>query len=800
MFQNNNNAVIRQLTKSSISSSKLRNLFIILTVFLSVTLLSVISMLTSAIHEKENISLKTVQHVIYSELDQKQIDGLKTDEEVSFILFSKTGKSVEINGRMLRMFYCDPSDGQIQTYELSEGREPQSKYEVAADKTFLEDCGIPAEIGQSLEVTFLDGVTEKFTVTGFYKTQGKSNLCNLICTKEYAETGAELENIKYDAFVKINNANSYSEEEFLSRTKELGKKYGIPMQNCNTNNYFAGNLSMSSTETLIVVLVSVGILLISVLVIYSVFYISINSKIKEFGQLRTLGMTKKQVKKMVTNESILLCLIGCPPGIIIGILSVLIFIPEGFNIINILILAVLIILADILTVLISVHKPAKFASSVSPIEASKYSSYSENNSKESKKLNRKLTPFSLAVISSNRNLKKSVMTIISLAVGGILFIVGATFVQSMNREEFSRQGIYEKGEFIISFDHNTVETAEHGLYDIQKNNPLNDELISELKAVDGVKDVFKAGSFPVSWQYKGINQRNDFITGFTQDEANRISKLLKEGSIDYDEMIENNEVIIELNNVVNEIFGWKFQVGDTVTISYYNGTEYVNKDFKIAAVSEKNFESNNSYVSGWFHIPEEKLNEISGGMNLNRRLAVSVENYDPDDLDTENQIAAIVEKNPLLSLDTLRQRLANDEMSYITLCGVVYAMAIFIIGFSLINMINTIISNIISRKNEFAMLQSIGMSEKQLRSTMITEGMLLAVYNTILSLIFGTVFGYWLIYLMRESDVKYMHYHFPLTLSIIYIIITFLVPIIISSFFIRYFKKSSLVERLRETE
>ena len=62
------------------------------------------------------------------------------------------------------------------------------------------------------------------------------------------------------------------------------------------------------------------VLVIGLLVIYSIFYISIMSRIQAFGQMQTLGMTARQIRRMVNLESSLLCLIGSLTGILPGML------------------------------------------------------------------------------------------------------------------------------------------------------------------------------------------------------------------------------------------------------------------------------------------------------------------------------------------------------------------------------------------------------------------------------------------------------------------------------------------------
>ena len=68
----------------------------------------------------------------------------------------------------------------------------------------------------------------------------------------------------------------------------------------------------------------------------------------------------------------------------------------------------------------------------------------------------RLSPYSLAVLSEKQNRKKHNLTIASLAIGGILFMVGATFISSWNPDSFARMGNLEDGEYYITINHNTL--------------------------------------------------------------------------------------------------------------------------------------------------------------------------------------------------------------------------------------------------------------------------------------------------------------------------------------------------------
>lgn len=800
MFWNNNNKIIYNLTFKSIKTSKMKNFFIILTVVLSVSLLSGISLTMLGIQENEKRQLETMQHVIYHNITDKQIKGLQQDIRVDCMSLYKLGKSMEVDNYILTPCYYDDVQNQIVTIKIAEGSYPQKIDEIAVDKSYMERINKEAVIGQKLEFTFLDGSKEEFTITGFTDNKLVSSVYHLLFSKEYAKKGSQLKDIPYNAAVRIKDTKNISENEFLDEIRQIGSDLNIERKNINENNAFVNSLDITNQEILIIVIVGTGILFVSILVIYSIFYLSVVGRVRQFGQFRTIGMTKKQIKKMVNLEGIILCIIGFPIGFLIGSLFAYFIKPQGWNFKTTIVVFFIILIVDLITILISIRKPAKLASSISPIEASKSSGYVDNtNKKVSKKLHRELNPFSLAKISSNRNRKKTLLTVISLGIGGVLYIIGATYIISMNREEYSRQSYFRFGEYDIYLSSNAVQTNEHEYTGIQLDNPLNNELIKEIKKIDGVNNIMEFKKLYLKYEYNNIHEEDSFA-GFSRQDIEIIKKNLIEGNFDYDTMIEKNQLIISSNDVAKEIFGWEFKIGDKVKISYFNGKEDIETEFEIVGSIDYNSDIYEILCnSGWFIVPDELLDKMMPNINLNVNIIISTDFKEKGDK-IETKLNEIVDKNPLLQLATLKQELIEDKKTYDILVSTIIGLAVFIIGFSLINLINTLITNIMTRQQEFAMLQSIGMSNRQLTKMIQSEGILLALGNIVITLLIGTPCGFILIKLMVKIGADYMHYKFPIWYFLVYILIIIIAPVIISASCIKYFQKKSLVERLRKID
>lgn len=789
LFGNNNRKVISHLAKNSVTHSKMRNLFIVLTIALSVSLLMVMALTYTGQMVVERKELSSTQHVIYHNVDTEQIAGLRSDPYIEDLMLVKWGPAVEVEDYIIWSLYFDDSAAIIESIQIGEGSIPIGLNEVAVDRQFLERLGIEPELGVVIPVTFLDGSTESFTVTAFLDEEDPGNVFYLSHSKEYADHGAQLQNVSYNAPVRILNAEDMSASGFKEFIISLGAKYDIPQRDVNDNGYFIEMLEGDPSTLTAIIGLGMLFLLVSVLVVYSVFYLSVISRIRQFGQMRTIGMTQRQIRKMVTREGLLLCAIGAPIGVIAGGIIGYALNPAGWSWINSAVVALIAVLADIVTVLVSLHRPARMAASISPIEAARHAEGSSH--KKSRSLRRPLTPFNLAKMNFYHNRKKTLLTIISLGVGGVLMLASTTFLISHDREAYSRQKELYYGEYAISFAFNPLASAVHGVADFQLNNPMGETFKERLLSITGVTGIRTFLSTDVHYEYKDITEPNS-VAPFDQEEYPEITALLADAPT-YDDLLNGNQLIIVGNSTAQEIFGWEFEVGDIIPIQFWNGDQSFEVEFTIAACADRN--RKHSMNGGWFLIPEETLTKLLPGFDLTQTVIVQ---GDYQDVALNEALQAIVDESPLLSMITLTDRMKADISFFNSFYRLVMGLCCFIIGFSVINLLNTLISSIVSRRQEFALLQSVGMGDRQLTRMIQYEGLLIAAANMVISLTIGGLLGYAAVSIMRSIGVSYLQYTFPIIPVVAYTIFALSAPILISSLAMKALKKQTLVERLRK--
>ena len=210
----------------------------------------------------------------------------------------------------------------------------------------------------------------------------------------------------------------------------------------------------------------IGILLIIVtgyLIIYNIFQISVIQDIQAYGQLKTLGTTKRQIKKMINRQAANLSLIGVPIGLLIGFFLGRALVPFLMNGTIYTADAGITVTANplifigaaafaVFTVLISVQKPAKIAGTVSPIEAIKYTENDSSAFRGKKHALKNSTHgakiYRMALANLGRNRKRTALVIVSMTLSLVLFNTVFTFSSGFDIDKYIAK--FVNTDFVVS--------------------------------------------------------------------------------------------------------------------------------------------------------------------------------------------------------------------------------------------------------------------------------------------------------------------------------------------------------------
>lgn len=792
--------MITQMSKQSLKSSRMRNSFVMITIVLATALLMTIIMYAVGQREDNQRQLSHAQQVGYYNLTKEQVEMLKADERIAYQIEVKTGTPSEMNGFEVIPYYVSELSDKIQIGELSSGTLPKEENEIAVQSALLEKMGIAPNIGSQITLDFYDGNSETFTVSGILKGGETAKQFAVFFSQSYAQNGSQLQDMPYEIYAKLYGATEMHPEDCKEAMYLIGSDAGLARKYVTPSRAFLDSLSIDMQDILVYGLVGIVVLLACILVIYGVFFLSVISKIHQFGQLRTIGMTRKQIKKLVSKEGRRLFLYAFPIGILIGAVAGYFIIPSGFSIINTLLIVVCVFVTVYIVTMISVHKPARLAAEVSPMEAMRYTAQDGMGKTANKKICRTLTPFGLGVMNFERNRKKAVITMLSLALGGILYMTAATFMSSFDKDNYARQGIWKDAEYHIQYSDSSVELNENGMSGMQAQTPISWDLVKQISAIDGVEKVEEIKSFGVMFDFSKQDEydNDDYIYPLTEEEAKEIGKYISDGSADYDKLISGDYVLIADNTNALDIYGWQFDVGDKVTLHYYDGKQMAEKEVTVLGILNDQYTLDNDNLDGWFVMPEQAVLNFVSYDSLNAHLLVSA--VPEKEAAVGEVLKEIIGERPELTLEAFADREIAYSQTADTVFGTISGLAIFIMMFSILSMMNTLITNIVTRKQELACLESIGMSKGQIRKMLLGESLILVFSAVGVSMTIGTLLGLVLTNLLHNGGAYYIAFQFPIALAIAYAGVLLAVPLIITIVSMKSFSKEALVERLRGAE
>ena len=628
--------------------------------------------------------------------------------------------------------------------------------------------------------------------------------------KDWYKTIANILGVDPVLFKKVYNQEELSKEESDEFLKQMENTYLIDANkyliDLETNPLSASSISSLGT----VVCIVIGIIVFtSVFCIKNSFDISITEKIKQYGMLRSVGATKRQIKKNVFYEATILGLIGIPLGVLLGYLAsyILIIISNyyltdmieaGFKLEFVFsMIAVLVaIVLGIVTIYFSAFRSAKRASKVSPIDSIRNSANIKINPKKIKspKFIKKIFGMGGEISFKNlkRNKKKYRTTVISIVVSVFVFIalsgfMGLAFQEVDNELKLS--------DFNISLSAN-----------ITNKNSYN-KFIGTVN-LDGIENYTILRSSELSFvgthyskeyldflEIKQKDQDEEYISIFAIGEE-QYNKYIKSLGLDYND-IKDKAILLDKEYVVRfdennkrdtkymSIFD--FKKGDVINSTITSTNKNIN--IEIGLVTEekpfglKNMSARYIIVSDemFDNIAESKGLDIFYKSNNATKLQDDIDNYlKGEDYYSINNIAENV----------------NKSNNLFTLIGIfLYGFIIVISLIGITNIFNTITTNMELRKQEFAMLKSVGMTTKEFNRMIRLESLFMGIKSLFFGIPIGIVLSY-LIYhfLSKESGIPYKP---PVVAIIISIVVVFILISLIMKYSMNKINKQNTIETIR---
>ena len=401
-----NKAYIVRLSKSILNANKSRRnillLAIALTSILFTSLFSVALGLGKSTETQTMKTIGTISHGSFKELSDKDINILSKDKDIKeFSIREKVG-ILDDEKISAELSYMDKKGFEWSLIEKVKGKFPEKENEVFIDLATAKKLGYKSEIGEVIEVPFniekpytgeiIEKKSDKFIISGTFQNPIDSNVGvgQIYLSKAYIDKLSLPENNKdlevmlknsfmiRDKLLKIAERNGYKVVEDPGNLSDKEIRIGV-----NFAYLLSGDSSVNFNTFLPYLAFLILVIVAGYLIINNIFKISVNEDIKLLGLLKTIGMTKPQIKKLVHLESLAVALPSIIVGDIVGISIGKIILNKIFAnndmltdvklSLTVIILIIIFSTAfTLLTVFLSVMRPARYAAKVSPIDASRY--------------------------------------------------------------------------------------------------------------------------------------------------------------------------------------------------------------------------------------------------------------------------------------------------------------------------------------------------------------------------------------------------------------------------------------------
>ena len=243
--------MISRMSKQSLKSSRMRNIFVTVTIVLTSALLSAILMFAAGQKQQEKNELSHRQQVGYYELTQEQVEKLKSDERIAFQILVKTGILTEMDGFDVMPYYVSELSDQIQIGELEEGSLPEAENEIAVQHAMLNRMGIEPAVGSRVTFPFYDGSTETFTVSGILKDGNNSKQFSVFLSESYARNGSQLKNEPYEVYARLYGASEMGPEECRELMYLIGSDAGIEREYVSPSRSFLDSISFDTQSAML---------------------------------------------------------------------------------------------------------------------------------------------------------------------------------------------------------------------------------------------------------------------------------------------------------------------------------------------------------------------------------------------------------------------------------------------------------------------------------------------------------------------------------------------------------------------
>lgn len=833
MLKTDNKKVINDLAKTTYKADKKRNILTIAAIFLTTFLLCTIISVGLSYWDTVSLRQQRVQGIDYdielTEPRDHQVSVIREMDNVKYAGLSvkcaivSKYQAKELN--KLKLYWLDDTCWKKQTVpalDYYKGKYPNKENEIMLSRSALSSMGIKnPKVGMELPLIYQtlaensknEDIIKTFVLSGWFLDYTSIDK-GYVSEKFYKSTGV-LQTDVTQGSLKVSLKNPlYSKNDIIEMQNQI---------KLSGNQIIKADYDTISNfiKTIIGLVILLALVFMSgYLFIYNTLYISVNRDIRYFGQLKTIGTTTVQIKKMIYKQILWNTVIGIPLGLTCSAVVGKIIIPQLLHVLNPTVATsevgtislwvfVIATVFSFVATMISSQKPAKIAMNCSPVEAMKYVGAVPVKVKNKKRTGGDIC--SMVKMNLFRDKKQFIIIMCSLSLAVSLFLIINVIIYVNNAKNILNH--------FYDYD---LRLLNQTLLSDNEEQVITLDLIGQIKSIDGVKDVrvLKSATAFVPYQenvygeyYKELynsryspgnyekdielykKQPNHYlftckVLGIDELEFERINNTLK-NPLDKEEF-KNGDIAVVFKNFTQ---GGNGIIGKNVEFSIPAALNPDKKEnIEIGAIID-NYPA--YYSAGYtpdLIVSDDFFNKIMGQPLIEM---IKIDYDVPFSKSVETSIKKLIKSNKFISTESKLgdySEMKNSESQITVLGG---SLGIIIIFLAISNYLNMMSESIQNRSKEFAVLESVGMTRKQIKKMIVFESLGYSILSSVIALIIGLPASYVIFTNFNRYGIPFA---FPVIKTLLLFIVIIITCVVTSLFVFSKLKSETVIGLLRKYE
>ncbi len=833
MLKTDNKKVINDLAKTTYKADKKRNILTIAAIFLTTFLLCTIISVGLSYWDTVSLRQQRVQGIDYdielTEPRDHQVSVIREMDNVKYAGLSVkcaiVSKYQDKELNKLKLYWLDDTCWKKQTVpalDYYKGKYPNKENEIMLSRSALSSMGIKnPKVGMELPLIYQtlaensknEDIIKTFVLSGWFLDYTSIDK-GYVSEKFYKSTGV-LQTDVTQGSLKVSLKNPlYSKNDIIEMQNQI---------KLSGNQIIKADYDTISNfiKTIIGLVILLALVFMSgYLFIYNTLYISVNRDIRYFGQLKTIGTTTVQIKKMIYKQILWNTVIGIPLGLTCSAVVGKIIIPQLLHVLNPTVATsevgtislwvfVIATVFSFVATMISSQKPAKIAMNCSPVEAMKYVGAVPVKVKNKKRTGGDIC--SMVKMNLFRDKKQFIIIMCSLSLAVSLFLIINVIIYVNNAKNILNH--------FYDYD---LRLLNQTLLSDNEEQVITLDLIGQIKSIDGVKDVWvlKSATAFVPYQenvygeyYKELynsryspgnyekdielykKQPNHYlftckVLGIDELEFERINNTLK-NPLDKEEF-KNGDIAVVFKNFTQ---GGNGIIGKNVEFSIPAALNPDKKEnIEIGAIID-NYPA--YYSAGYtpdLIVSDDFFNKIMGQPLIEM---IKIDYDVPFSKSVETSIKKLIKSNKFISTESKLgdySEMKNSESQITVLGG---SLGIIIIFLAISNYLNMMSESIQNRSKEFAVLESVGMTRKQIKKMIVFESLGYSILSSVIALIIGLPASYVIFTNFNRYGIPFA---FPVIKTLLLFIVIIITCVVTSLFVFSKLKSETVIGLLRKYE